>query len=68
MIVSPMSTMMMIVHLFLVGFFGLFAALLDDLDVVVKNCGNDRHHIGLDNSCSYALCSPHTDVDDALES
>jgi hypothetical protein len=41
--------------------------LVDDLDVVVENGGNDRHHIGFDHTRPDILRAAYTNVEDALE-
>jgi hypothetical protein len=65
---ASMTTMVMFVHLFLVGLFGLFAAFLDDLDVIVKNSSYDWHHISFDNTSPHVFGSSDANIDHALES
>lgn len=52
---------------FIFCFFSFFATLLDDLDVIVQNGGNDRDHVGLDDASTDILCAPNTNINDALK-
>lgn len=46
---------------------GSLPHLIEDLQVVVEDGGNDGHHVGLDDPCPDALRAAHTDVDNTLE-
>ena len=48
--------------------FGSCPHLVDDLDVVVENGCDDRHHVGFDDTRPDVLRATHADVEDALES
>ena len=45
-----------------------FLALFDDLEVIVQDRRNHRHHIRFHDSPSYSLRASHADVHDALKS
>jgi L-fucose mutarotase/ribose pyranase (RbsD/FucU family) len=47
--------------------FGSCPHLVDDLDVVVENGCDDRHHVGFDDTRPDVLRATHADVEDALE-
>lgn len=51
----------------LLGLLCLFAALLNDLDVVVENGGDNRDHVGLDDACADGLGAADSNIDNALE-
>jgi hypothetical protein len=59
--------MVMVVDLLLLGLLCPFTALFDNFDIIVKYCGDDRDHVGLDHAGADALCAPDTNVDDTLE-
>jgi hypothetical protein len=67
MAVMMVVVMMMVVDLLLLRLLCLFAAFIDDPNVVVENRRDDRYHVGLDDSCADVLCATNTNVDDALE-
>lgn len=66
MVVTPV-TMVVILDLLLLGLFSLFAALVDDFDVIVEDGCDDRDHIGLDHARADVLRASDADVDNALE-
>lgn len=59
--------MLMIVHLLLLGLFSLFAAFIDNLDVVIENCRDDGNHISLDHASADIFSSSNANVDNTLE-
>lgn len=59
--------MMMVVNLFLLGLLGLFAAFIDDLDVVIKNGSDDGDHVSLDDPSADIFGASHTNIDNTLE-
>lgn len=59
---------MVVVDLLVLGLVGLFAALVNDSDVVVKDGGDDRNHVSLDDSGADVLGAADANVDDTLES
>ena len=67
MLVTSMA-MMVIVNLLLLGFLSLFAAFVDDLDVVIEYGSDDGDHVGLDHASADILGTPNTDIDNTLES
>lgn len=67
MVMSPMTTVMMFVDLFLAGFFCLFATLFNDFDIVVKYGCDDWYHVGFDHSGSYVFSSSDADVNYTLK-
>jgi hypothetical protein len=46
---------------------GLLAHLLDGFDVIVQNCGNHRHHVGLDDAGPDGFSASNTYVHNALK-
>jgi hypothetical protein len=59
--------MVVILDLLLLCFLRLFAALLNDLDVVVQDRGDYRHHVCLNDSGPYCLGATNAYVNDALK-
>lgn len=61
-------TVVVVLQLLLLGLLGLFATLLNHFDVVVEDCGNDGHHVSLDDSRPDTFSAADSNVHDALES
>lgn len=61
-------TMVVVLQLLLLGLFGLFTTLLNHFDVVIENCGDDGHHVGLNDSRPDTFGATDPDIDDTLES
>lgn len=59
--------MVVVVYLFLLGL-SLFAAFIDDLDVVIKNGSDDGYHVSLDYTGADIFGASNTNIDDTLES
>lgn len=64
---TPMP-MMMLCNLFLFGFFGFLAALLDNFNIIVEYSRDDRDHISLDHPSPYVLSPTNSYVNNTLES
>lgn len=47
--------------------FSLFPTFVDDFNVVVKDCCNDRHHVGFHNSRPNAFGPAYSNIHNALE-
>ena len=62
------SVTMVIVVLLLFRFFGLLAAFVDSLGVVIKDGSDDRDHVGFNDTGADVLRASNTNVDNALES
>lgn len=67
MIVAAVA-MVMVMYLLLLGLLGFFTALVDDLDVIVQDGGDDGDHVCLDDAGADIFRASDADIDNALES
>lgn len=59
--------MVMVMNLFLFGFFSFFMVFFDDFDVVVEDCCDDGDYISFNNVGVNIFGVFYIDVDDILE-
>jgi hypothetical protein len=60
-------SVVMVMKMLVLCLLSLFAAFIDDLDVIVENRGDDRDHVSFDNTRSHIFRPADTNIDHALK-
>lgn len=60
--------MVMVLNMLVLGLLSLFAAFVNNFDIVVEDGGNNGNHVSLYDSGPHILCASNADIDDALKS